>query len=190
MEKALPVRVVAFSGHLTDAPNRAVPRFPESQAIAVGQAIDRFLQAHGGRVHAVCSAARGADLLFLECVLQRGGTATVFLPFPPADFKKVSVGQGWDERFDAALANDRVDQKPPLYDELPPESEQGAAFEACNQEIVKEAERLARQLDDSDPVMLTVWNGSPGDGAGGTSHAVSTWRQHGHRHENIDVSRL
>ena len=191
IEKSLPIsRVVTFSGHLTDAPNRAMPRFPEGKTIAVARAIDNFLNNNGGCVHAVCSAARGSDLLFLEQVLERRGTATVILPFPASDFKKVSVGQGWDARFDAVLANDRVDLKPFLRDKLPPESEQGAAFEDCNRAIIKEAERLANQLDDKDPVLLTVWNGNPGDGQGGTAHAVSTWKAHGYRHENIDISKL
>jgi hypothetical protein len=35
------------------------------------------------------------------------------LPFPAADFKNVPVGHGWDDRFDAALANDRIEVLPP-----------------------------------------------------------------------------
>jgi len=191
LDASLPVpSVVTFSGHLTDAPQRAISRFPEKQVPAVAREIERRLKGKGA-VHAVCSAARGSDLLFLEEVVNhRRGGATVFLPFPPEDFKRVSVGNGWDERYDAMLNNDRVDVKPPLLSKLPPEAEQGAAFEACNRAIIAEARRLAEQLDDDDPVLLTVWNGRPGDGAGGTAHAVSTWLQYGYRHENIDISKL
>lgn len=114
LDSSLPVRpVVAFSGHMTDAPGRAVPRFPESKVEAVRRAVRTWLGGQGARVHGVCSAARGADLLFLEEVLARRGTATVILPFPADDFKRISVGQGWDERFDAAIANDRVAVLPP-----------------------------------------------------------------------------
>jgi hypothetical protein len=35
-----------------------------------------------------------------------------------------------------------------------------------------------------------VWNGSQGDAPGGTAHAVSVWRERGHRAENIDLARL
>jgi tetratricopeptide (TPR) repeat protein len=189
LDPSLPVpSVVTFSGHLTDAPGRALPRFPEAKATAVGERIARALRDRGGVVHGVCSAARGSDLLFLEDVLENDGTATVFLPFPAAAFKQVSVGYGWDARCDAVLSNPRVDVRPPLLDVLPPEPDRGAAFEACNRTIIQEGRRLARQVDDKDPVLLTVWNGAPGDGAGGTAHAVTTWLQYGFRHENINIA--
>jgi tetratricopeptide (TPR) repeat protein len=191
LDSSLPVPpVIAFSGHMTDAPGRAIPRFPPSKVEAVRRAVTAWLRRHGGRVHAVCSAARGADLVFLEEVLAREGTATVILPFPAADFKQVSVGTGWDERFDTALANDRVEVRPPLHETLPPAPEQAEAFEQCNIAILDEAERLAQLFDDADPLLLTVWNGSPGDGSGGTAHAVSTWQQRGYRTETIDLSQL
>ena len=191
LDGSLPVpRVVAFSGHMTDAPGRAVPRFPESKVEAVRRELRKWLRGHGGQVHAVCSAARGADLLFLEEVLAHEGTATVLLPFPAPDFKKISVGQGWDDRFDAVLANDRVEVPPPLFESAPPEAEQANAFERCNAAIVDEAERLATLFDDADPVLLTVWNGNPGDASGGTAHAVAVWRQRDHRAENVDVGSL
>jgi len=191
VDGSLPVPpVVAFSGHMTDAPGRAVPRFPEDKVESVRREIRTWVSGHGGRIHAVCSAARGADLLFLEEVLGRRGSATVLLPFPAADFKKVSVGQGWDERFDTALGNDRVEVRPPLLEKVPPESEQASAFERCNVAVVDEAERLAALYDDTDPVLLTVWNGNPGDASGGTAHAVSMWRQRGHRSNNIDLATL
>jgi hypothetical protein len=100
------------------------------------------------------------------------------------------VGQGWDDRFDAALANDRVEVLPPLLERAPLEADQASAFERCNLAILDEAERLATLFDDTEPTLLTVWNGSPGDASGGTAHAVSVWRQRGHRAENIDLARL
>jgi hypothetical protein len=191
LDGSLPVPgVVAFSGHMTDGPARNVPRFPEGKVDAVGREMSAWLRGHGGRIHAVSSAARGADLLFLEQVLAATGTATVVLPFPAPDFKKVSVGQGWDDRFDAALAHDRVEVLPPLLETAPPDGEQASAFERCNLAIVDEAERLANLFDDADPTLLTVWNGSPGDAPGGTAHAVGVWRARGHRAENIDLARL
>lgn len=191
LDGSLPVpAVVAFSGHMTDGPARDVPRFPEGKVDAVRREVSAWLRGHGGRIHAVSSAARGADLLFLEQVLTSMGTATVVLPFPAADFKKVSVSQGWDDRFDAALAHDRVEVLPPLLATAPSEGDQPSAFERCNLAIVDEAERLATLFDDADPTLLTVWNGSQGDAPGGTAHAVSVWRERGHRAENIDLARL
>jgi hypothetical protein len=60
----------------------------------------------------------------------------------------------------------------------------------CNFAIIDDAERLAGVFDDADPVLLTVWNGNPGDGKGGTVHAVEAWKQREHRLENVDVSKV
>jgi tetratricopeptide (TPR) repeat protein len=189
LDQSLPVPpVVACSGHMTDAPGRAIPRFPESNVEGVRVRLGKWLRGKGGRVHAVCSAARGTDLLFLSEVLKKEGTATVFLPFPRDDFKKVSVGFGWDDLFDEVLKNERVDVRPPLLEEVPPSAELGAAFERCNTAILDEAERLAQLFDDHEPVLLTVWNGSPGDGKGGTAHAVAVWQQREHRTEKMSIS--
>jgi hypothetical protein len=187
LDASLPVpKVVAFSGHLTDAPGRAIPRFPENKQAAVRRELEKWVRANGGRVHAVCSAARGGDLLFLEVVLANEGTATVLLPFPPAAFKQVSVGQGWDKRFDAVLGNARVDERKPLFNELAPANEQPAAFERCNDAIIEEAVKLAKAFDDAEPVLLTVWNRSPGE-QGGTASMVAAWLDRGNRHENVEV---
>jgi hypothetical protein len=175
---------------MTDAPGCAVPRFPESKVETVRREVNAWLARHGARIHAVSSAARGADLVFLEEVLTLRGSATVILPFPVADFKPISVGQGWDGRFDAVLANERVEVLRPLLDAVPAEEEQAGAFEQCNIKIIDEAERLAKLFDDADPVLLTVWNGNPGDASGGTAHAVKVWLQRNHPAHNVDLAAL
>jgi hypothetical protein len=205
IEYVLPVPpVVAFSGHMTDALGRAIPRFPEQEVDAVRSQIKARLREKGGTVHAVCSAARGGDLVFLETVVELRGTATVILPFPAADFKGTSVGgqrsangKTWNERFDAVLASERVVTSKPLLEKVPAESERPAAFDQCNAAIIEEAERLARVFDDATPTLLTVLvpsatgdGGKRGDGGaqGGTAHMVRRWTERGHPHTNIDPS--
>src|SRR6202030_3289372 len=107
-------------------------------------------------------------------VLELNGSATVFLPFPPQEFKKVSVGYGWDARFDNVIAKDRVELRI-LRQQIVDEPQQPAAFEDCNREILAAARKQAGLLDDKAPLLLTVWNGNPGDGLGGTAHAVAEW---------------
>jgi hypothetical protein len=195
IEHALPVPpVVAFSGHMTDAPGRAIARFPEDKVEDVGARIVKWLRGHGGVVHAVCSAARGGDLVFLESVLDNlKGTATVLLPFPPDDFEKTSVGTAvsangktWAERFRKVLASDRVNVMRPLLEAAPSLKEQPAAFDRCNRAIVDEAERLALLFDDTTPTLLTVMTEGSADGNGGTSGMVSLWKTKGHPSDNID----
>ena len=98
--------VVAFAGHMIDAPARATPRFPAALAPAVRDAIrERLARFHAPVVYT--SAACGADLLFIEESLAIGAEVNIVLPFDREDFLRTSVAIGGDEwvaRFDAALA--------------------------------------------------------------------------------------
>lgn len=176
--------VVAFTGTMTDAPGRKVPRFPDRPDLVswVAARIRAALVAMDAG-EGVCSAARGADLLFLEALLELGGTATVLLPFPAEAFERTSVGYGWDGRLRAALANPRVEARV-LAPEPPAEHELSAAFAACNGAIATVArDRAARR--GSVAVLLAVWDGRPGDGTGGTGDFVRTWEEGGARAEII-----
>jgi tetratricopeptide repeat protein/adenylate/guanylate cyclase family protein len=97
--------VVAFAGHMIDAPGRDAPRFPA----ALTPAVQAALRAELARYHApivYTSAACGADLIFIEAALAIGAEVNVVLPFDRIDFVRTSVavgGAGWAQRFDAAL---------------------------------------------------------------------------------------
>ena len=97
--------VLAFAGHMVDAPGRTLPRFPALLAPAVAAALDEYI----GRLRApivYTSAACGADLLFIEAALARHAEVNIVLPFDRNDFVRTSVavaGDAWIGRFDAAL---------------------------------------------------------------------------------------
>jgi hypothetical protein len=179
--------IVAFSGHMTDAPDRASARFPEQAVPKVRESVRRALAARGSKLVGVSSAARGGDLIFLSEVLLLGGTATVLLPFPPGDFKATSVGQGWDSIFDDVIGSPQIQLISPLRDQLPEiASDRDAAYEACNVAIIDTAERLAREYGDSDPLFLAVYARTETDKQGGTAHAFSRWTERGHRLQFVD----
>lgn len=182
--------VAAFTGHMTDAPGRAAPRFPEDKVGVVRHAIRDRLTAHQIG-HGFSSLARGSDILFVQELLERGGNPTVILPFPAEDFFNTSVGEGWAAEYRALLDDDRVKSKlRVLLDEMPAsEEEQNAAYDACNAAVHRAAREHARRLDE-DPVLVTVWNGDPGDGPGGTADAVRAWQRAGLAVDRIDVSTL
>ncbi|OQA33307.1 MAG: Adenylate and Guanylate cyclase catalytic domain protein [Betaproteobacteria bacterium ADurb.Bin341] len=98
--------VAIFTGHMIDAPDRPEPRFPAHLEPAVSAAIGRCIREnHLG--FAYCSAACGADILFIEQMLAQGGEVNIVLPFQREDFIRTSVafaGQEWVERFERALA--------------------------------------------------------------------------------------
>jgi hypothetical protein len=95
-------RVIAFSGHMIDAPGRATPRFPAYLERAVKAALDQALVAlvpAEGFTQAAC----GADLLFCESMLGCGQEINIVLPFALDDFIQQSValaGPGWVGRFE------------------------------------------------------------------------------------------
>ena len=97
--------VIAFAGHMIDAPGRSVPRFPA----ALEPAVRAALRAHLARLRqpvVYTSAACGADLIFIEAAQEIGAEVNVVLPFDREDFVRTSVAIGGDEwvaRFDAAL---------------------------------------------------------------------------------------
>jgi hypothetical protein len=178
-------RVAAFSGHLVDAPGRPDARFPPDKVAAVRKAILERLQ-HYGVGYGFSSAARGSDLLFVEELKKIGGSVRVVLPFPRGDFKKTSVGDSWEDDFDRDLEGVDVDELSP---QMPPADKQPKAYDACNKTILEKALQKAHLLDQK-PILITVWNGKPGDGAGGTADAVRAWESEGYPVDVIDISKL
>ncbi|MEE9307848.1 MAG: TRAFs-binding domain-containing protein, partial [Spirochaetia bacterium] len=72
--------VVAFSGHMLDAPTRKSPRFSVAAVQSVVSRIGAVLKQLDAGI-SYSSAACGSDVLFLECMQKRGGETNVILPF-------------------------------------------------------------------------------------------------------------
>jgi hypothetical protein len=158
------MKVVVASGHLTDRPDRASPRFPESAVVRVRRQIARALDEIGlGRGDLlICGGARGADLLAAEEALRRGASVRLCLAGPRASFVPESValaGTDWSERFDhvASCSDLRV---------VPAVPAGANVYEATNDWMITLA--LAEPADERHA--LLVWDGRQGDGAGGTGH--------------------
>ena len=88
-----PRQVLLFSGHIMDAPDRPTPRFPADKEAAVTQRIAQALDALGAGSGdlALCQAAAGGDLLFLEACAQRGVRCQILLPFAEPEFIERSI---------------------------------------------------------------------------------------------------
>jgi class 3 adenylate cyclase len=180
--------VAVFTGHMIDKPERKTPRFPPQLETAVRAALrDRLEQLNVGLGYA--SAACGSDLIFLETVLELGGEAHVVLPYNQSQFIEDSVeitaaGASWRERFDKVLQRSS---------EVLIASEQrmegGVPFEYANLLIHGMAILRAEQLE-TELIPLAVWDGKPGDGAGGTSSVIENWQAIGHRIEIIDLKEI
>jgi len=169
-------RVVLFSGHMIDRPERPEPRFPQRLEGAVYESIRRWLQQNHGLI-GVSSAACGADLLFLEALESLGGESHIVLPYHHDEFIEDSVAlpgaADWTGRFERQLGHSRV-----VYASSSPPLHGGVAYDYANQLVQGLGLLRARELE-TELMALAVWDGRVGDGHGGTASAVLQWQRHG-----------
>jgi class 3 adenylate cyclase/tetratricopeptide (TPR) repeat protein len=169
-------KLVVFSGHMIDAPDRRVPRFPLEKEGEIKTLLERQLAAMNAGI-GFSSAASGSDILFLEAMLSRGGVIHLVLPWPAEEFVKTSVAiagdGGWVERFHKVL--DQAASIRVLGQLYMPGSATG--FEYCNLAMNGLARIFARSLD-LDITPLAVWDGYSG-APGGTGSFVRYWRNRG-----------
>lgn len=181
-------RVVVFTGHMIDQPGRLSPRFPGALEARVAREIAQVL----GKLEAgigYSSAACGSDILFLEAMLKRQGEINIVLPFQWQEFRKTSVeivpGGDWGARFEHLLSRatrvvvacEHRSTGSPLAYEYGNLLQDGLAV-------------LRARLLDTDLVPLVVWDGRPGDGAGGTATFVEHWLNQGRHPEIIDIAAM
>jgi hypothetical protein len=166
--------VLAFAGHLIDAPERATPRFPPALAPAVAAAIgERLARMHLPVVYT--SAACGADLIFVEAALDLGAEVNVVLPFDREDFVRTSVapgGDSWTNRFDRALSRAArvimATEERYLDDDV--------LFEHAAMLLEGLCVLRAAQLETA-PALLCVVDAAALGGIGGTLASCARWRR-------------
>lgn len=165
-----PRQVLLFSGHLMDAPGRAVPRFPPAMEPAAAHALAEVLDQTGAGPAdlALCQAAAGGDLLFLEACVARGVRCQVLLPFDEATFIARSMwcsvgGPQWQARWEALKP--RLGAAPQVMDQVLGTTPAGEdPFERCNGWLLESALGHGTQK----LRLVLLWNGEGGDGPGGT----------------------
>jgi hypothetical protein len=154
--------IVAFSGHLPDAPNRDSPRFPAANEPEVGRAIAGALISWkiGPGDHCLCGGARGGDLLFAEACLAIGAAVELLLALPIEEFigRSVAVpGTNWERRFRAAARRSTVRQLDLNHHDKETRAHPFGEFNAW---LIEEA--VARAFPDR-PRVLVVWDGRPSE---------------------------
>ena len=166
-------RVGICAGHMVDLPGRAPARFPESAVPRVSEEIRAWLEREDIRI-GFSSGACGADLLFLEALLEKGGEAHMILPFEQEAFCQTSVavgGANWVKCYERVLDRSMVktiSERPLKLGEV--------AYDHANQIIhglaILHADRLSASLR-----RLAVWNGEEAAGLGGTGDVVYYWHR-------------
>ena len=146
--------------------------------------------------------ASGGDILFHEVCDELDIPTMVLLAGPRADYVRESVQDGgpeWVRRCDAILES-RGDHRRELTPDLQPPRW------LRNVEIVSASGKkepfnvwqhnnlwtlhTALALGGDRVVLIALWNGAAGDGAGGTEHMVAEVKKRGGRAEVLDARRL
>ena len=140
---------------MADLPGRQPPRFDGAKkAGAVRLKIRKRLKA-AKPVHGFSGIARGSDIIFIEELLEIGGTPYVILPLPESDFRRISVGGASDERYDELIEKVELEQ---LRDDCPSDEELPDLFQKSNRTVQQRAIDYAESLFDK-PKVVAVWDG-------------------------------
>ena len=193
-----PAKIVLFSGHMIDDPKvrgpggQRAPRFPAAKAAAAAARIAAALDEIGAGAGdlGICGGACGGDLLFAEACLARGMQVELRLAQPQAGFLRESVtfhdpDHRWERAFLAVAAKARAVLV--MDDELGPPPPGVDRYDRCNRWLLYTA--LAHGVPKLS--FVTLWDGAPGDGPGGTEHMANLVRDlTGRRPTVIDPATL
>jgi hypothetical protein len=189
-------RVVLFTGHRIDAPNRPKPRFPAARESVAREAIRSAVSSEkeitDGSLIGVAGGANGGDILFLEACDDLGIKAEMLLALPENQFIEASVDnedKSWLRRFHAQLRKHPTAPVLAQSTELPKWLQLKRGYDIWQRNnlwILSEALCIAPK----NLTLIALWDGESGDGPGGTEHMVSLAREHGARVVHLDTKQL
>lgn len=163
--------VVVFTGHALDRPGEG-PHFPPGIEAAVRAEIARQLEELDAQI-GYSMAACGADLLFIEAMLERGAEVNVVMPFAMDDFIANQVRYGgprWEMRFRNALklaasVTYATEERFLGHDML---------YRFANQ-CLHGLATLRSSFLKTAPYLLAVWDMMPGSLVGGAGDFIDQW---------------
>jgi class 3 adenylate cyclase len=171
-----PLQLIVFAGHLPDRAGGPV-RFPHDAVAGVRDAIGKVLAEQQASV-GLASAAAGADLLFVDVLANRPGSAIhLVLPWSRHEFRRTSVtpfeppgAPVWAPLFDRAL--ERAASVREVGQIFEPGGDVG--WQYANEVTAGIALHIAR-ASRLDLQPLALWDGQPSRGIGGTSAFHDLW---------------
>jgi len=205
-------RVLVFSGHMIDAPDRESPRFPpDKESIArekIKETIVSEMNKGAGVSSGYAGGASGGDILFHEVCKELGIPTHLYLAMHPQIYVTRSVskaGADWVERFWAIHAEHAashelriLSQATEVTDDveyLPAWLRDKADYniwQRTNLWILSNAlvDACDEQTGDPNLTMIALWNGEGGDGPGGTRDLVERTQALGAECHIIDTKKL
>jgi hypothetical protein len=190
-------RLLLFTGHMIDAPDRTEPRFPPTpqaelearRMIKEAVMAERALETES--LAGIAGAACGGDILFHEVCAELGIPTTVFLAVPKEEFIRHSVQHGgpqWVERFNRLL-----EQRPSRV--LADSTTLPAWLRAKKDYTIWQRNNLwmlfnSLSLHPQQMTLISLWDQGAADGPGGTRDLVNQVRARGFKIERLPAERL
>ncbi len=176
--------LIHYTGHIVAAPG-AAGRFPARLEYDVAARIATIVDNRPVEI-GYGSLAAGADILFAEAILRRGGKINILLPFREEDFLSRSVrpaGEGWVERYRACRAQASsvrfATEDGYLGDD---------AIYAYTSRLAMGLAALAARHFFMPLEQVAVWDGGPARGSAGTAIDVEAWRATGRAQSIVPVA--
>jgi tetratricopeptide (TPR) repeat protein len=204
--------VLVFAGHMIDAPDRKTPRFPaDKEAVAreeIKQRIMKEMNTGPGVKAAYAGGASGGDILFQEVCSELGIETRLYLAVQPQIYVNTSVnkaGSNWVQRFwqlhaahaarnqvrilsDATDVADDSEYLPAWLRDKP----QYNIWQRNNLWMLFNAlaEGCDQKTGDPNLTLIALWDGSDGDGPGGTGDLVQKVKDLAGTYEIINTKEL
>jgi tetratricopeptide (TPR) repeat protein len=197
-EEARAPRVLLFTGHRIDAPDREERRFPADREEAARRMIQQAIvgeqeaaAGEGQEVMGLSGGASGGDILFHEECEKLGIATRMLLALPKDRYVCASVeeaGPAWVERFNR------------LYEKLDPERLSTSGDLPRWLESKKDYSIWQRSnlwmlyrgfvQSSGNLTLIALWDGEEGDGPGGTKDMVDRAREQGAKVIILDAKEL
>jgi hypothetical protein len=188
-------RVLLFTGHRIDAPDRPRPRFPaeavpQAQAAIAAAIADEM--AVGTVRSGLAGAASGGDILFHELCLAAGVPTRVCLALPEREYVTASLsdaGPSWVERFWRLIERSDGVRYLNASDQLPRWLRAKRGYDVW-QRSSRWLLHEAMATPDAKVTLIALWDGAGGDGPGGTADLVGRATRSGAKVVHLDTREL
>ncbi len=191
-------RVLIFTGHMIDAPDRQKPRFPaDKESIArqkIKEAVEAEMKLGEGVSFGIAGGASGGDILFHEVCFELGIPTHLYLALPSGLYVNASVrkaGPDWVQRFrdlNTRLTNQglvrvlsQIEDEPKDEKEyLPAWLRSKPNYNIWQRNNLWMLHNALTAGGDDCVTLISLWDCEPtGDGSGGTSDLVQKVERRG-----------
>ena len=184
-EASAPRRVLLFTGHMIDAPDRDEPRFPPNKVDVakekIAEAITSEQQIAGGIAYGVAGCANGGDITFHKVCEEMKIPTRIFLALPRELYIRASVapaGPDWVEDFN------RLVKACPMRvlgdsEDLPTWLQEKPDYNIWQRNNLWNLHNALAAVGGENVTLIALWNGASGDAPGGTADMVQKAQERG-----------